>query len=278
MSQQTFGPLAVFGGGAMAEAIIRGGIAAGVLDPTGTIVCDPNPARRQVFDQLGVRTTTEYQVATSSNAPILLAVKPQSFGELAGLLRPHLTGSPYVAISILAGTTATHIHESLGQHGRIVRAMPNTAAALRASTTALARGPGATADDLARADRLFAAIGITIAIDEQMMDAATAVAGSGPAYIYYLAQAMIEGAVEVGFDPSDAGRIVRTTIAGAAAMLQARSDTSPENLRAQVTSKRGTTAAAIATLDQAGVLEALRAAIIAARDRGRELAQTPKQW
>lgn len=273
MIQHPFGPLAVMGGGAMAEAIIRGGLAAGVLAAAQIIVCEPKPERRAVFEALGIRTTTRHSDAVAADRPLLLAVKPQSFDELALQLRPHLDRHPCLAVSILAGTGASRIHHALGESGRVVRAMPNTAARLRASTTAIARGPSATDHDLALTERLFSAIGITVTIEESLMDAATAIAGSGPAYVFYLAQAMLDAAAEIGFDSPTASRLVRGTIAGAGQLLCTDRDTPPEVLRAAVTSKGGTTAAAVAVLDQAGVLQAFRQAIIAARDRGRELAQ-----
>jgi pyrroline-5-carboxylate reductase len=171
---------------------------------------------------------------------------------------------------------AAAIQVGLGPQGRVVRAMPNTAAALQASTTAIAGGTTSTVADVARAELLFSAIGTTATIEEAMMDAATAVAGSGPAYVFYLAQAMIEGALAVGFDQQTAEQLVRSTISGAGRLLEARKDLSPQQLRAGVTSKGGTTAAAVTVLDQAMVIESVRRAIVAARDRGREIAQTAK--
>lgn len=261
------------GGGAMAEAIIRGGLASGVLSASQTIVCEPRPERREFFESLRVRTTADHRDAAAMHWPLLLAVKPQSLGELASQLRPHLDQQPYLAISILAGAAASSIRSALGPSGRVIRAMPNTAARLRASTTAIARGPGATDHDAVLAERLFASIGATVTIDERLMDAATAIAGSGPAYVFYLAEAMLAAAADIGFDARTADRLVRGTVAGAGQLLLADADTPPEALRAAVTSKGGTTAAAIAVLDRDEVLKSVRQAIIAARDRGRELAQ-----
>jgi len=273
MIPQTFGPLAVLGGGTMAESILRGGLAAGVLDASTLIVCDPSSDRRDLFQAMGIRVTSEHRVALAGAWPILLAVKPQSFGGLAEQLRPHLAARPTLAISILAGTAAAAIQMALGDQVRVVRVMPNTAAAVRLATSAISAGPGAVDADLARAELLFAAIGTASRIEESMMNAATAIVGSGPAYLYYLAQAMIDGAQAVGFDHTTADRLVRSTILGAASLLSSSPAASPDSLRAGVTSKGGTTAAAIDVLDEAGLLDTVCRAIVAARDRGEQLAQ-----
>lgn len=276
MAPLTFGPLAVMGGGNMATAIVRGGIAAGILDPRHVIVCEPDPLKRASLAGLGILTTDRHAEAAETGWPILLAVKPQSFAGLADQLRPLLSAEPRLAVSILAGTEAASIHAALGRNVRIVRVMPNTPVSIRRGVSAICRGPGATDDDLELTETLFASVGSTIRIDESMMNAATAVVGSGPAYVYYLAEAMIAAAIEAGFAPDAADRLVRGTIEGAALLLTTSSPTPPATLREGVTSKGGTTAAAIAVLDQAAVSPAIRKAVIAARDRGAELAQLAK--
>lgn len=276
MAQTNFGSLAVFGGGVMGSAIVRGGIAAGVLEPSRVIVCEPDSSRREHLARLGVRTTAGHPEALEfiqDWGTVLLAVKPQSLDELAAQLRGGLAQGERLVISVMAGIPGTQLRARLGARLRIVRAMPNTAAAERLSMTAIAAGPGATGDDLSQAEAIFAAIGETVRIDEAMMDAATAVVGSGPAYVYLLAEAMMRGARDVGFDEPTADAMVRGTIRGAAAMLARNLSLPPAELRARVTSKGGTTAAAIQVLEQAGFVEAQSRAIVAARDRGRQLAQ-----
>ncbi len=150
--------------------------------------------------------------------------------------------------------------------------MPNTPAQIVKGITALFPGPGATPKDLATARYLFQAVGKVIDLPESLLDAFTAVAGSGPAYLFHLAESMAAGAEAVGFDRPQALELVRATIAGAAGLLEAATDTDPADLRAMVTSKGGTTAAAITLLEDRAVLPAMRDAITAARDRGRELA------
>lgn len=276
MDHSNFGTLAVFGGGVMGTAIVRGGIAAGVLEPSRVIVCEPDSSKREELASLGVQTTADHAAALrfiSSDAAILLAVKPQSLHALAAQIQDALAESDRLVISVMAGVPARRVQSALGPRLRITRAMPNTAAAVRQSMTALARGPGATQADLARTEALFAAIGQTVHIDETLMDAATAVVGSGPAYVFLLAEAMTHGARQVGFDDRTADAMVRGTILGAAAMLAQHAELAPAELRARVTSKGGTTAAAIQVLEQEGFVQAQSRAIVAARDRGRELAQ-----
>jgi pyrroline-5-carboxylate reductase len=202
---------------------------------------------------------------------LLLAVKPQALAPVAAQFRPLLKGERRVVISILAGTPTGKVRELLGDSVAVVRAMPNTPAQVRKGTTAIAAGSGTKDGDTDLAVALFTGLGRVVEIDELLMDAFTAVGGSGPAYIFYLAEAMTKAAVEIGFDRDTAGWIVRWTIAGAAALLDA-TDQPPELLRAAVTSKGGTTAAAATILDDAKVLDTFVKAITAARDRGRELA------
>jgi pyrroline-5-carboxylate reductase len=182
-----------------------------------------------------------------------------------------VAGVERIVITILAGTPSGTVRSMLGGRGRIVRAMPNLPAGIRQGVTAVSRGAGAIEGDLRPAMELFGALGpLVVEIDESLMDAFTAIAGSGPAYVFYLAQAMAEAATKMGIDADVAGRIVAQTIAGAAAMLvDAHAD--PAELRVSVTSKGGTTEAAIGVLTERGAMGALVEAILAARDRGRKL-------
>jgi pyrroline-5-carboxylate reductase len=149
--------------------------------------------------------------------------------------------------------------------------MPNLPAAIGEGATAVALGEGARPGDEALAMRIFGAIGPVVErIDERLMDAFTAVAGSGPAYLFYLAEAMSRSAVALGFEPAAADRMVRQTLAGAALLLRGSAE-SPAALRGRVTSKGGTTEAAVNVLDGAGAMGAIERAVAAAEKRGREL-------
>jgi pyrroline-5-carboxylate reductase len=266
--------LAVIGGGVMAGAILDGARASGRL-PERVCVAEPDAARRGRFPKAvetapeAIRWLEEAEPAPGAGV-VLLAVKPQSFGAVAAELEPVGVGERLV-ISILAGTTGTRIRQGLGGACRVVRVMPNTPAQIGMGATAVARSAGATDADAALVRELFRGVGETVvALDESLMDAFTAVAGSGPAYLYLLAEAMEGAAVATGLPAAHARSLVVATLAGAAELLR-RSGADPRELRERVTSKGGTTAEAMAVFERAGFGEIVSRAIIAARDRGREL-------
>jgi pyrroline-5-carboxylate reductase len=285
--------LAVIGGGNMGKAIVLGAIDAKLLSHGEMVVGEPDLKKREEFARWGVRCVASVGEAIDHLLPVpgtlgalgesthlaacggqvLLAVKPQSLPEVATALRPLLAQSPRVVISILAGTPTEKVAHFLGANP-IVRVMPNTPARLRKGMSAMCLGTGealAGKTHATLAHDLFASLGEVVKIDESLMDAFTSLAGSGPAYVFYLAEAMVRAAQEVGFDRITADRIVRQTVVGASALL-AESHEPPDALRAAVTSKGGTTEAAIAELERAGVTDAVVRAIVAGRDRGRSLA------
>lgn len=298
-------PLAILGCGNMGRAIVVGGINAGIVDPAVTVVAEPDAGQRAKLAEALSRSQLPRvrTVATAAEAmavlmqieesagpgQILLAIKPQMLPELAAdfCAAPGVGASGRIVISILAGTPGAKVRGALSPSGagfgggrgeagegvRVVRAMPNLPAAIGRSTTAVCLSAGAAAGDEAFALRLFRGVGReVIPIAEELMDAFTAVAGSGPAYLFYVAEAMVEAGVRLGFDRGVALRAVRETLAGAATML-ADATEEPAELRAAVTSRGGTTQAATAVLDGAGVQGKFVEAITAARDRGGELAR-----
>jgi pyrroline-5-carboxylate reductase len=280
--------LALVGGGNMSQAIVRGGLEAGILDPARMVIADPEPAKREWYRTLGIATVETASAAiqwlnqrergdgwtagsteSSTAGQVLLAVKPQSLMEVGRELAPPLKARRRIVLSILAGAPSASIRAAVGD-AAIIRIMPNLAVQIRRGITAIAQGEGAADGDDDVAIALFEALGRTVRIEEDQMNAFTAVAGSGPAYLFYLAEAMTRAAMEVGFDRDSAQWIVRWTLTGSAALMDA-TDQPPATLRAAVTSKGGTTAAATAVLDEAQVMEAFVRAIAAARDRGAEL-------
>jgi pyrroline-5-carboxylate reductase len=273
-------PLAIVGGGHMGQALVRGALDAGVLEPGLVAVLEPERPKRDMFKAWGLETPPnaadlfhwleDEEDDLQKHGQVLLAVKPQSLLEVGAELAPLLGKKNRVVISLLAGTPTTAIRRALGGHVCVIRTMSNTPAQIRRATTAIALGEGANAEDAQLATDLFGALGRVVPISEDLMDAFTAVAGSGPAYLFYLAEAMTRAAAEIGFDPDTAQWIVRWTLAGSAALLD-HTDQPPATLRAAVTSKGGTTAAATKVLDDTGVMEAFVRAIRAARDRGREM-------
>lgn len=294
--------LAIIGGGNMARAIVLGAIDARLLVPGEVVIVEPDRTKRDAFARWGVHATTDYADALVRLAPppsgtplgeisvaeglgalggqVLLAVKPQSLADVARSLSPLLGATPRVVISILAGMPIDRIAAALelpSQQCPIVRVMPNTPARLRKSMTALAtRGPLTRnlPPHAVLAHDLFASIGEVVRINEDLMDAYTALAGSGPAYVFFLAEALMSAAHELGFDRITADRVVRQTIAGAASLLTDSSET-PEALRAAVTSKGGTTEAATTLLESRQVKAAITDAVRAGTARGAELAKAP---
>lgn len=269
--------IACVGGGNMARAMVEGAVRAGVIGGERWVIAEPDTAKHPAFTRLGavcVARPSELAARMGEQTQVLLAVKPQSLGAVAAECAAPGEASlaaGRVVISILAGTPIARVIAAL-PGCRVVRAMPNTPAQVGQGCTAIALGPGVRPGDEDVAVRLFGAVGPVVErVDESLMDAFTAVAGSGPAYVFYLAEAMTKAAVELGFDPSVADRVVRQTIVGSAALLSAAPERSAEELRAAVTSKGGTTEAATRVLEGAGVRDALMRALAAARDRGREL-------
>ncbi len=269
-------PLAIIGFGNMGSAIVRGVLATGLLTPDRMVIAEPDGAKcaglaRVHATALGALKALHELESTGDGqqGQILLAVKPQKLAIAAEGLE-EVVGDRIV-ISILAGTPSSKVREMLGGRARVVRAMPNLPASVGQGATALAIGEGATVADRAFARRLFTGIGpLVLDVEEKMMDAFTALAGSGPAYLFYLAESMTHAAKAMGFSPEHATAAVRQTLVGAAAML-AHGAKSPAELRAAVTSKGGTTAAAMTVLDEHHVAQHIESAVMAARTRSEEL-------
>jgi len=261
--------LGVIGAGNMAEALLRGALSAGVLSADAVVVSDPDPARRGLFaDQLGVEAVDDNAVPGSCPR-VLLAVKPQVMPDVLASIADVLNADTLV-VSIAAGIKTAFLHAGLGGVGRIVRTMPNTPMLVKAGISALCPGPGATEDDLAWAEGLLGTCGKTVRVEEPMMDVVTAVSGSGPAYFFYLVEAMAAAAEAEGMDAKTALALAVETCVGAGRLL-VDSGHPPEVLRAKVTSPGGTTQAAIESLESAGVKPALIAAVRRAAQRSREL-------
>ena len=261
--------LSIVGAGNMAEALLRGALSAGVLDREGVLVSDPQRQRRELFvRELGVRALDDNRAV--ADAPrLLLAVKPQTIATVLEEMSP-LIWADALIVTIAAGIRTSFLASRLDGRGRIVRVMPNTPMLVGAGTSAICPGPGATDADLDWVEKLFAACGRTVRVEEEMMDAVTAVSGSGPAYFFYLVETMVAAGVAEGLSEAVAMQLAVETCRGAGELL-ARSRQRPEALRAKVTSPGGTTQAAIESMESAGVRAALVAAIRRAAERSREL-------
>ncbi|MCP3903951.1 MAG: pyrroline-5-carboxylate reductase [Planctomycetes bacterium] len=259
--------LGVIGGGNMGMAIARGGITAHVIQPHDLIVAELDPAKRGELAKLGGTVTDDPREAASAEQ-FIIAVKPQSFAGVAETIGP--LERPTVVISIMAGLSTQHIRERLGENARMIRAMPNTPCMLGEGMTGIALGEGAQPGDEQLAWHIFEAIGRTSMLDESLMHAVTAVSGSGPAYVYFLAELMEKAAVEIGLDEATAQLLVIQTIIGAGRMLR-ETGADPRELRRVVTTPNGTTAAAVDVMARRQLADIWIEALTAARNRGIEL-------
>ena len=260
--------VAFIGGGNMAGALIGGMRQAGFKSSEMNVL--------EIDVARGAELTARHSVTTHPQAGdwlqasevIVLAVKPQQIREAAASIKPYLA-RPLV-LSIAAGVRAHTISEALAT-GHVVRAMPNMPALIRAGITAATALPAVSAPEKDNADRILSAVGAVIWLDDEtMLDAVTALSGSGPAYVFYFIEAMHKVALEMGFDQQQARALTLHTFAGASE-LALQSQESAASLREKVTSKGGTTAAALASFDQDKVDAAIARAVRAAAARAREL-------
>ena len=263
------GPLVLVGAGKMGSALLEGWLRLG-LDGKSVAVLEPQPsAPIAALASRGVRLNPQAQTLAEA-AAIVVAVKPQVAGAVLPAVAP-MIGAATVVVSIMAGRTLRFLSATLARPCALVRAMPNTPAAIgRGITVAVAQR--ANEAQRALAHRLLAATGAVEWIeDESLMDAVTAVSGSGPAYVFLLAQALAQAGVAAGLPPPLAEKLARETVAGAGELLH-RSPLPAATLRENVTSPGGTTAAALAVLmGQRGLGELMQEAIAAATRRSREL-------
>ncbi len=244
-----------------------------VVSADQIIAADVSPARRELFLKgLGILAVeTSAEVVKTKPRCLLLSVKPQQMAGALASLSEELAADTLI-ISIAAGISSAFIEEHLGKRSawRVVRTMPNTPMLVGQGMVALSRGRHGTSDDIAEARRLFESAAQVVEVPEALMDAVTAVSGSGPAYVFYLVERMIQAGVELGLSPHDARQLAVQTTAGAAAMLASSSDAAAD-LRRKVTSPGGTTQAAITHLDEKRVGEAIVEAVKAAARRSKEL-------
>lgn len=260
--------IAVLGGGVMGETLASGFLRYVTPKPDLVIAEKREERAEELRRELGV-SIAEPVEAVRGAAVVVLVVKPQDtpalLAEVGAAVEPGA-----LVISIAAGIRTSTIEAALPSGVDVVRAMPNTPARVDRGVTGISAGAGCTAEGLALAERLMSSVGAVIEVPEGLQDAVTAVSGSGPAYVFFLAEAMTSAAVDLGIDQETAARMVTHTILGAATLLDTSGE-SAEVLRRNVTSPNGTTAAAISTMEQLGVKQAVVSAVTAARDRSREL-------
>jgi pyrroline-5-carboxylate reductase len=271
MTLRLAGPLLLVGAGKMGGALLEGWLKQG-LDPATVFIQDP--ALSEAMQALAARHGIVADDAPELPAPpsvVLIAVKPDVAEKLLPEVEPML-GDASVVLSIAAGRTLESLSRYLPESAAVVRAMPNTPASVGQGVTVCVANAKVTPQQKAECDALLAAVGEVIWVnDEALLDPVTAVSGSGPAYVFLLAECLEAAGIEAGLPHDLAARLARATVAGAGELLR-RSDLEPADLRKNVTSPKGTTAAALEVLMSDDALKGLMArAVAAATKRSREL-------
>lgn len=268
MDSQTY-QLGFIGAGKLAGSVIRGLVLAGFCSPSKIIASEPNEHMRDalVNDTAVVVTKDNVEAATNSEI-VFIGLKPGMvlpvLGELGNAVRNKLV------ISLAAGIRFESMERVA--HARLMRALTNTPSAICRAATALSRGPRATDEDVALARKIFEAVGLVVEVDEPHIDAVTALAGSGPAFVYSVIEALAAGAETCGLPADVASVLAAQTVLGAA-QLAIESGKSPEELRKMVVTPGGTTAAGLAEMDKNRTADGLIAAVVAATKRGQEMAK-----
>lgn len=261
--------VAFIGGGNMATAIINGleqaypDIQIHICDAVDVVREKHQAAGRHVYDSVSA------VCKTASN--IVLAVKPQHFADISDELAT--ATDQHLLISILAGVNLSRMHQALGADKRIIRCMPNTPMAIGQGMVGIAPSSTATTQDVDTCRAIFSVAAKVLTVSEDRMDAITAVSGSGPAYFFHFCEVLHAAAMDLGFSDEEAQLLVSQTAAGSIAYLCSQEGFPAARLREQVTSKGGTTAAALAVFGDAGLADICKRALHAAEQRGKELAE-----
>ena len=260
--------IAILGAGKMGEALISGLLRAG-RSPDGVLAVVRRPDRATALrESYGIGVVGAAEAAKTADT-LVITVKPQDMTGLLNEMAPHVPTDRLV-ISVAAGITTSRIENQLGVPLPVVRVMSNTPVLVDEAMSVISAGPHASEEHLRRAEELLRPVGKVLRIPESQQDAATALSGSGPAYVYFLVEAMVDAGILLGMPRGTALEMVTQAVFGAATMLR-ESGEHPVILREAVTSPGGTTISAIRELERHGVRAAFLAAIEAARDRGAEL-------
>jgi pyrroline-5-carboxylate reductase len=262
--------IAFLGGGNMAEALMKGLIAAGTAKPDQILVTDISSERLEhLRKNYGIIIQKSNIEAAREAGIILLSVKPQVIEKVLGEIAPAIDGKKLV-ISIAAGIVIAKIEKVLKDGSRVVRVMPNTPALVLAGAAALAGGKNATADDLALAQSIFNSVGRSVVVDEKLMDAVTGLSGSGPAYVFMIIDALSDAGVKAGLPRQLALELAAQTVYGAAKMVLETKE-HPGKLRDMVTSPGGTTIEGLHALEKGKLRATIINAVEAATARSKEL-------
>ena len=260
--------LIVIGGGKMGEALINGLIANRWCAAVDVLIIEPVATRREALTTLIPGANIQAALAGGQHGEVaIIAVKPNDVPAACAALATTQIG---LVISIAAGVRIATIQKHLPEGMPVIRSMPNTPALVGQGASALAPSADATAEHVAIATEILAAVGTVVTVKESQLDAVTGLSGSGPAYIFLVAEALIDAGVAVGLTRDVATTLAHQTIAGAGAMLASSGKTAPE-LRAEVTSPGGTTAAGLRALEDAATRAAFMSAVSSATARSIEL-------
>ena len=265
--------VAFMGGGNMAEALVKGIVDSGLVAPGRLIATDVRPERRAYLARTyRIKTLERNSEAVRAADIIFIAVKPQ---QIEVLLREigHFVSPRQLVISIAAGITSGYIEHFLPRRTAVVRAMPNTPVLLKKGAIGIAKGKHVSSVQFSIAKKLFATAGVVAEFAEKDIDAVTALSGSGPAYVFYLAEAMVEAGVAMGLRRAAAEALTRQTIFGAGSMLALSGEQGAAELRRKVTSPGGTTEAAITVLQKKKWSAILIDALLHAQKRSHELSR-----
>ena len=263
--------IGIIGAGNMGEALIRGIISGGVVVKKEILVADKRKERRDYTKATyGISLSSDNVELVEKSRIIIFCVKPQ---DMAGILSEikNVTADKLI-ISIAAGITTAFIEEHLGGEARVVRVMPNTPALVNEGFSCFAGGRFANSSDTGITEELFSALGKVMEIKEELMDVVTAISGSGPAYFFYLIEALMEVAIEKGFTKEEALKMCGATALGSAKLLESLAEM-PEVLRGRVTSPGGTTEAAIEVFEKKGFKGVVKEALERAIKRSEKLRQ-----
>jgi pyrroline-5-carboxylate reductase len=265
-------PIAILGIGNMGSALMKGIINAKLTPPKKIIACDINLPRLQaIAAEWKIRIAADLGAATEISEILLLCVKPQILASVLQTIKPALR-SDHLVISIVAGVRIGFIQQMLGIKLAIVRAMPNIAATVDEGAAALAYGEHVSAEQQRIAKSIFEAVGDAVVVSEDQLDAVTGLSGSGPAYIYMVIEAMIDGGVKMGLSRDIATKLAIQTVLGSAKLAKT-SRLHPAILRDQVTTPGGTTINAIHELESHGLRAMLINAVVTATERSKELSK-----
>ncbi len=256
------------GAGNMGAALIRGLVRSG-RPAASIVVYDVDESRIERLRSEGIQTaSTAADTITPDTTMVVLAVKPQTIVKVLETIKDRIGDRP-VVVSIAAGISTGLLLSGLNASARVIRVMPNAAAMVGRSASALCKGGAADDDDMAAALEMFRSVGVAVSVEEKMMNTVTALSGSGPGYLFAIMEAMTDGAVRMGLDRATARELTVQTFLGAAAM--AAEGKSFSELKDGITSPGGTTIAGLQVLERAGVRGAMMDVIQAATERGDEL-------